>query len=151
MIGALAMVPVVVVVSLSDRALLSSGRVLAGGRYLTDRVADRLGFELGPVDLPFPPDAGVHLLLWAAAGFFAHRLLGDRVSALVVLWTLAAASFALEVGQVFFTSSRSFELSDMAANVVGVLVGVTAAATYAWFETRRDRAAAAPFDPMVPR
>lgn len=133
-LAALAGLPVLLVLTLSDRAPRLSWQALMDLRLLGARVEGRLGLQPADVEVPISPDVAVHLALWAAAGFVAVRLLRGHVPLAVVAAALVGASLALEVAQVVLTSTRDLQVKDALANGIGVAVGVAAAWVYARVE-----------------
>jgi glycopeptide antibiotics resistance protein len=106
------------------------------------RLGERLGFDLSGVERPVPLGLGVHFVLWAAVGFFAHRLATRRFPAVLVTAAVVVASYLFELGQAVFTASRTVETDDMIANLVGVMVGTLAAQLLNWTARHRHRTAA---------
>ena len=137
-IAAAILLPVVVVLTLSDRAPTAGLRVLSGLRRVGNRVLDRLVPDHPPIDVPIPADQAIHLLLWAAIGLVTHRLVARRLSTVTVMWLLIGVSFAFEVAQVLFTTTRDMEAGDIAANVFGVLIGVSVSHLVTWMLDRRS-------------
>ena len=77
-----------------------------------------------------PPgnDAIVHIGLWAVATMLLAVTLWSWWGWLVTIAMMLVASGALELAQGRYTSSRAVQLSDLAANVVGVALGAVVAA-----------------------
>ncbi len=111
---------------LSDRAPGFLRRLFGD---VVDRMSDRIDQAARlPADQLPSSDSVVHIAVWGAA----MALVG------LTVWTwrgLAAAavgvltlSIAVEAGQGVYSSTRSVEVSDAAANAAGVAVGTLAAA-----------------------
>lgn len=73
-------------------------------------------------------DAIVHIGVWAVATVLVGLALWRWVSLIIGAIAMFAASIFIEVGQGRYTSSRAVELSDVAANGLGVALGTLAAA-----------------------
>jgi hypothetical protein len=124
---------------LSDRAPGASIAVFVRTRSVAFRIVERLGLDVVPIGLPFQPDLLVHVVLWGAVGFIAHRLIGTRASAVTVAAIVTATSVVFEFGQVAFTATRGMATLDMAANLVGVSIGVLAAIAFSAAAARLAR------------
>lgn len=113
-------------------ALGATGLLMLSDRApgLLQRLSDRIdapGSRVGRVTSLVPlsqSDTDVHIVAWGAL----------MVAAGVVVWSwralpLTAAvvfglSVSVEIGQELFTDIRSFEVSDIVANAIGVALGV---------------------------
>ena len=115
---------------LSDRAPGVSRRL---GGDLIARLSERLDAGGRPARLRSDPrfpasDTLVHIGVWGVAmllvGLAVWSWRGLAVGAAIVL----VVSAVVEVAQDRYTATRTFEVSDIAANAVGVAVGTLAAA-----------------------
>lgn len=125
---ALATLGVAGLVMLSDRAPGALQRV-SNRLDASDRVSARAIGQATP-----PSDTMVHIVAWGAVmvllGLAAWSWRSLTIAAVGVL----AVSTLAEVAQEPLTSTRNTELSDLAANVVGITAGLLAVAAWsiAW-------------------
>ena len=120
------------VILLSDRApgLLRrlSRRIDAG----VDRAANATGLDVPGRDVRVPQsDFDIHLTIWAVAALLVGLAMWSWLSLLVGSGLVFGVSVALELAQAGYTRSRNVELTDVAANAVGVLTGTLAVAAFA--------------------
>ena len=120
------------VVLLSDRApgLLRrvSRRIDAG----VDRAADATGIDVPGRSVGVPrSDFDVHVAICAIAALLVGLAMWSWLSLLVGNGLVFGVSVALELAQAGYTRSRNVELTDVAANAVGVLTGTLAVAAFA--------------------
>lgn len=118
----------VVGVSLSDRApaLVADG-VMMGLRILGLRSGQLTAATLDM--LPFATDTISHAVVWGVVGLGAAGTVRTIAGRLNLAWALFTLSALVEVGQQYLSFSRSAELSDLAANGVGLAVGMVAYTT----------------------
>jgi len=83
-------------------------------------------------DIPLAFDTLGHLALWSIAGMLAYSAFGRRTTRSFLIVSLVTLSAGVEVGQGFLSSTRQPQLSDLAANGVGVAVGVSIASMVWW-------------------
>jgi hypothetical protein len=128
-------------------AVAATGLLMLSDRApgLLQRVSDRIdapGSRVGRLTSLAPlsqSDTDVHIVAWAtimvATGVVVWSWRALPVTALVVF----TFSVGVEIAQELFTDVRGFELSDVAANAVGVAVGVGVmiAGHLAWAALRR--------------
>ena len=139
-LSALLLAPVVVIALWSDQVPIRGGMFLADLKAFGLRVEARLGFHLRAIDSPVPLDQVIHIVLWAAVGFVAHRLAAHRFTPVLIATIVLLASYLSELGQAVFTAGRSVEASDAVANAVGVGVGILFAQVLDWATRRRTQA-----------
>lgn len=116
---------IVAVLSFADSApdvirgfLRSAARVISG-------VQDLVGVQLIDVrNLPFEWDTAGHFVLWAAVAVIGRWALRHRVTAVSLGLGCFAASYLVEIGQSVLTVSRRPDLRDLAANALGIVVGL---------------------------
>jgi hypothetical protein len=117
----------VAVLSLSDGIL---GPMRAGASTAVDvgrAVETETGVELGSrFSPPVEADTIGHLVLWTGVGLVAAGLATRPGARLRLALGLFALSAAVEVGQRYLSSTRSAEITDLAANGVGLTVGFLA-------------------------
>lgn len=127
------LVGVVAVLSFADRAPDVVREILRSLVGLGRRVEDTLGVDLIDArDLPYSWDVVGHFVLWfgvAVVGWWAFR---RRFSAIALGATMFAASYAVEIGQAVFTSTRRPDLADLVANALGIALGLTLAVAAGW-------------------
>lgn len=100
------------------RLLRSAARVIAG-------VQDLVGVQFVDFrDLPFEWDTAGHFVLWAAVAVVGRWALGHRVTAVSLGLGCFAASYLVEIAQSVLTVSRRPDLRDLAANALGIVVGL---------------------------
>ncbi len=114
---------------LSDRAPGLSERIF--GDFAV-RLSDRLNRSdrIGSLTEGSDPgnDVIVHVGVWGLAMMLVGLALWRWSSLIIAALAVFAASLFIEIGQGRYTSSRAVELSDVAANGVGVALGSLAAA-----------------------
>lgn len=94
-------------------------------------VQDAVGVELlNPRDIPFEWDAVGHVVIWFAVAAAGWWILHRRVSAIVLATSFFLLSYAVEIGQSLFTTSRALDGRDLVANAVGIAVGTFVAWAY---------------------
>lgn len=94
-----------------------------------------------PIDVPRGSDKLVHLLGYGALAASAVQLFARRSALLRAGIGLVLLGIALELAQYALTSTRMFDVLDMLANTVGVLIGLAIACTplrdlLPWLEAR---------------
>ncbi|MEM7140215.1 MAG: hypothetical protein AAF548_04220 [Actinomycetota bacterium] len=96
---------------------------------LSDRVPSLIGraerrFDVvDALSVPGDPMTFGHFVIWGAIAFVAAMVPRTTAGFFLVVVSLLAVSFGLEVGQQVFTATRVAEVRDMQANVSGVLLG----------------------------
>ena len=122
----------VAVLSLSD-GILGPVRAGASSAFEVGRAVEMgTGVDLASrSSVPIDADTLGHLVLWAAVGLVAAGLATRSMARIRLAVGLFALSGLVEVGQQYLSSSRSAELTDLAANGVGLVVGF---ATYTAIE-----------------
>lgn len=124
----LTFVAFVAALSLSDRAPKITRSGLRAGRDLFHNIELRAGFDLlDRSDVPLAWDTVGHLVLWSVAGFIGWVTVGRRVGPLFLIAALTAVSAGVEIAQVYLSSTRMAELSDLMANATGITIGVLVA------------------------
>lgn len=115
---------VVCVLTLSDSVMGPLRRVGRLGLRVIRRAESDSGFDLvSRPDLPVQSDTIGHFLAWAAIGLVAAGLArGARARVQLFLGLLVFSAF-LEVAQEYLSWSRTPELTDLAANGAGLIVG----------------------------
>lgn len=117
------------------RPLLATATVLAGllgtAVLLSDRVPIWLGIARNRLDAPgwFPwtlDDHAFHFAMWLGITLLATLAVRTTVARLVVGGAAAVAGLVTEYLQIRWTTTRSFEMSDVAANTRGVYLGLLA-------------------------
>lgn len=79
-------------------------------------------------DIPLEWDTVGHVLMWFAAAILASAAFGRLLRHATIGFLLVSLSAGIEIGQHFLSSSRSPTLSDLIANIVGVVAGLTCVA-----------------------
>lgn len=117
-----------VLLLLSDRAPGFTREAFGGfARRLSERLdAQRRAELIRDGGLP-ESDAIVHIGLWAVATFLIVLTVWTWRGALLAAPLVFAASIAVELAQGRYSTTREIERSDIAANGLGVLVGLAAA------------------------
>lgn len=103
-----------------------------------------VGSLLPPSALPEAPrvsDKLVHVAMYFALMAAAVQLFASRGALLAVSFALAVFGLLLELAQGTLTTTRMFEWGDVAANTLGVVLGLGLAATplarcLSWIERR---------------
>jgi len=90
-------------------------------------------------DIPLAFDTLGHLMLWGIAGMLAYAAFGRRTSRSFLIISLITLSAGFEIGQRFLSSTRTPQLTDLAANTVGVIMGVSLAAFGFWILSLFER------------
>ena len=121
------------VVLLSDRAPGLLRRISRRIDTGVDRAAGATGIDVPGRNVRVPPtsDFDVHVAIWAVAALLVGLAMWSWLSLLLANGVLFSASVALELAQAGYTRSRNVELTDVAANAVGVLTGTLAVAAFA--------------------
>ena len=123
-----AFLSVIAVLSLADRAPDAAERVVDFGQRAGSFGERVVGIDLiDRGDVPLAFDTVGHLALWAGAGVLGFSAFGRRTSVSFIVVSLITLSAGVEIGQGLLTSTRRPELMDLAANGVGVVIGVGAA------------------------
>ncbi len=131
------------VILLSDRAPGLLGRIARRIDAGVDRAVDVTGIDIPARDVRVPrSDFDIHVAIWAVAALLVGLAMWSWLSLFLANGTVFAASVVLELAQASYTRSRDVELSDIAANAVGVSVGTLAVAAFAvlWRVTHPRRA-----------
>ncbi|MEM9037371.1 MAG: hypothetical protein AAGD18_22455 [Actinomycetota bacterium] len=134
----------VVVLGFSDTV---PDMIRAGVRPLGDvaaSAAGAVGVEApGWVDqLRAEPDVVFHVLQWGAIAAIVVVLAAGRIGPFDVAAGLIGLSTLVEVLQMELSTTRRFELTDVAGNVAGIMIGATfGVLAVAAIEARRRRAA----------
>ncbi|MCJ7724783.1 MAG: hypothetical protein MUP76_00110 [Acidimicrobiia bacterium] len=105
------------------------GGLIGTAALLSDRVPIWLGLARNRFDAPgwFPwalDDKAFHLALWLGITLMATLAVRTTRVRLLVGGATAAAGLLIEYLQIRWTITRSFEISDVAANVRGVYLGL---------------------------
>ncbi len=120
---------VVGVLSMADRAPDLIHGLLATTRDQAHALEIRFGTDfVDRGDLPFEWDTMSHFMSWAAAGLLGHIMVRRRFSSVLLGLGLFAMSAAIEVAQPFLSSTRSLSLTDLTANGLGIILGISMAA-----------------------
>lgn len=90
-------------------------------------------------DLPYDWDVVGHFGLWLSLAVVSWWTFRPRVTAPTLAFTLFMASYAVEIGQSFLTTTRTPDPRDLAANGLGIVVGLMAAAAVEWLASVRWR------------
>lgn len=118
-----------VVLMLADRAPRLTRRLL--GDFAV-RLSDRLDASerLDRLTDGNPPggDDVVHIGVWAVATLLIGLTIWHWWGLVVAAPMVAAASIVVELAQGRYTTSRAVQASDIAANLIGIALGVTGAA-----------------------
>ena len=119
----------VTVLTLSDSILGPLRRTAARGLAGVRGVESVTGVDMvSRSDLPAAPDIIGHVVLWSVVGLLTWGVARTWAVRLGLLVGLFALSALLEVGQQYLSWSRAAELSDLAANGVGLVGGFAVAA-----------------------
>lgn len=115
---------------LSDRAPRVSRRI--GGDIIA-RLSERLDTGGRPGRLMNDPrlpssDAIVHIGVWGVAMVFVGLAIWNWRGLVIGAVTVFAVSAMVEIGQHRLTATRTFEIGDIIANGIGVLLGTVVAA-----------------------
>jgi VanZ family protein len=101
--------------------LLMPGDVLAN---VLDSLKGLLRLESGmPEPGILPADKLMHMVLFALSTCLSCRAWSDKTASWIILAGMSALAVITEVGQIIIPG-RSGELGDVAADLIGVLVGV---------------------------
>ncbi len=129
-IAAIPFLALATVLLLSDRAPALTRGGLRMGLVVGRKVEGRTGIDLiDHNDIPFSWEQVGHAGLWAVALVLASSALARRASLFQVASGVLAVSAAFELGQFFLTDTRQLEWADLAANSVGLALGVLAVVT----------------------
>lgn len=124
-VGATCFAVVVAGLSLSDRA---PGFLRHWMKRVGRAGESRSGFDFfDRADIPYEFDQVGHFFLWGLAGLLAWFALGRKVSGPLIVVGLAAVSAGVEFVQPILSSTRAASRGDLQANVLGIVLGVTAA------------------------
>ncbi len=121
-LGFLAFALVVAALSFSDRA---PGVTFGRGLWLARSMEAQSGLDLiDRSDIPWRFDTVGHFLMWTLAGFLGWFAIGRRDSGLFLIAALSAISAGVEFIQPILSTTRSSSYQDLAANVLGITIGV---------------------------
>lgn len=119
-----AVVGAVAVASLSDSILRPLRSIGAKLLAVARTVESSAGVDLGSrSSLPVGADTVAHVLAWAVVGLVAAGLAQTAIRRINLFLILFGLSALLEVGQRHLSWSRSAELTDLAANGLGLAIG----------------------------
>lgn len=111
--------------SFADRAPGLSKVGLGWVRQIGQRIEMRSGYDfIDRSDVPFAYDTIGHMTLWFIAGLLCWWLFGRRSTPTFIAISLFAVSAGVEVAQGFLASTRTPDVVDLAANGVGIALGV---------------------------
>ena len=115
-------------VSLADRAPDATRGLLRLGLLVGQRIERVAGIDwFDRTDVPLAWDTAGHIGLWATLGFLGYLAARPEGRPFTIAFLLFVLSASVELGQAFFSSTRESEMLDLAANGLGITVGVIAA------------------------
>ena len=131
---------VIGLLSMSDRAPHAIEAALDLVREGGRAIESRFGVDWVDLsDVPFGYDTVGHFGLWAAAGWLGYAAIGRRLGGFYLALCLFTMSAGIEIGQALLSSTRSPSASDLAANGVGIALGVLVGAIAARMAGRPRR------------
>lgn len=119
--GVVAVAVPMVWLSFADRAPQIGEHALAAAGH----AAAALGVPTSGAHWSVAPDHLFHTAMWAAVAFVASLVFGRRY--MLLAGGFVAVGMAIELAQPALSTTRMFEIADLAANVAGVAVGMSAA------------------------
>lgn len=129
-------------------ALIATGALLMGAAaLLSDRVPGWMGIARNRLDTPgwFPwtlDETAFHVIMWLGITLLATLAVRTTRARLLVGVVMVLISPVIEYLQIELTSTRSFQVSDIVANTLGVYLGLLAGlalgAAADAMEARRD-------------
>lgn len=129
-----------VALSLSDRVGLRAGAVSAAFLALLHELERVAAVDvLDRSDVPFSADALGHATLWGVGMLLIGWFFRRHVPVVALAVSVFALSLAAELGQHFFSLSRSARIDDAVANFVGVAVAAVAVGAVGWLVDRQQR------------
>ena len=128
------------VLSLSDRVGLRFGAVSAAFLALLHELERVAAVDLiDRSDVPFTADALGHAALWGIGMLLIGWFFRRHVPLVALAVSVFALSLAAEVGQRFFSLSRSARIDDAVANFVGIAVAAVAVGAAGRLVDRQQR------------